>query len=252
MPVWIDSDIVGGTSIGESKSDSNITREKDDSRHDLKRISAVLGFDRRTSRIRLIVENQWRLTRLRACGLSILVQPFEAYQRLDRGGPTVTTGDRIRLRPVEPDDLPRMYDLQLDPDSNRVAVTIPRTRESFDAHWSRSLADPMIVARAILYGEAFVGYISCFASDGADRVGYWIDRRYWGLGIASEAVRLLLREVARRPLFATVATGNGASLRVLQKCGFVVERIHIEPASDRYPESEVALLALRDGHLDAG
>ena len=44
----------------------------------------------------------------------------------------VTTDESIRLRPVQPGDLPRMYDLQLDPESNRMAVTIPRTREAFD------------------------------------------------------------------------------------------------------------------------
>jgi SAM-dependent methyltransferase len=45
-----------------------------------------------------------------------------------------TTADRVRLRPVEAGNLPRMFDLQLDPESNRMAVTIPRPREAFDAH----------------------------------------------------------------------------------------------------------------------
>ena len=56
---------------------------------------------------------------------------------------------------------------------------------------------------------------------------------------------LLLREVAKRPLVATAATSNGASLRVLQKCGFVVEQVRHSPASDRYPECEEAVLVLR-------
>jgi RimJ/RimL family protein N-acetyltransferase len=138
-----------------------------------------------------------------------------------------------------------MYDLQHDPESNRMAVTIPRTREAFDAHWAKALDDPGIVARAALVGEALVGYVSCFPVDGKDHVGYWIDRAYWGMGIASRALHLLLREVAKRPLFVTVATSNGASLRVLQKCGFVVERVRLSPASDRYPECEEAVLVLR-------
>ena len=82
--------------------------------------------------------------------------------------------------------------------------------------------------------------------DGEDHVGYWIDRAYWGKGIASRALHLLLREVAKRPLVATVATSNGASLRVLQKCGFVVERVRLSPATDRYPECEEAVLVLRE------
>jgi len=157
----------------------------------------------------------------------------------------VTASDRVRLRPVEPGDLPRMFDLQLDPDSNRMAVTIPRTREVFDSHWAMVLSDPGITARVILLGEEVVGIISCFPRDGQDHVGYWIDQAFWGRGIASRALHLLLREVARRPLVATAATSNGASLRILQKCGFVVEQVRLSPASDRHPECEEAVLVLR-------
>jgi RimJ/RimL family protein N-acetyltransferase len=157
----------------------------------------------------------------------------------------VTTDESIRLRPVQPGDLPRIYDLQLDPESNRMAVTIPRTREAFDAHWAKTLDDPRNIVRVILVGEELVGTISCFPMDGQDHVGYWIDRAYWGMGIASNALHLLLREVTKRPLVAAAATSNGASLRVLQKCGFVVERVRLSPASDRFPECEEAILVLR-------
>ncbi len=157
----------------------------------------------------------------------------------------MTADESVRLRPVQPGDLPRMYEMQLDPESNRMAVTIPRTLEAFDAHWAKVLDDPGNTTRAVLLDGAFVGYVSCFPMDGQDHVGYWIDRAYWGLGIASRALHLLLREVATRPLVAAAATSNGASLRVLQKCGFVVERICLSPATDRYPECEEAVLVLR-------
>jgi RimJ/RimL family protein N-acetyltransferase len=152
---------------------------------------------------------------------------------------------RTELRPVQSGDLPRMYEMQLDPESNRMAMTIPRTREAFDSHWARILDAPAVTARAVLVGEEVVGYISCFLMDGQDHIGYWIDRAYWGMGIASRALHLLLREVANRPLVATAATSNGASLRVLQKCGFVVEQVRLSPASERYPECEEAILVLR-------
>ena len=126
-----------------------------------------------------------------------------------------------------------------------MAVTIPRTREAFDSHWAKTLDDPRNIVRVILVGEELVGTISCFPMDGQDHVGYWIDRAYWGQGIASRALYPLLREVAKRPLVATAATGNGASVRVLQKCGFVIEHVRLSPASERYPECEVAVLGLR-------
>jgi RimJ/RimL family protein N-acetyltransferase len=138
-----------------------------------------------------------------------------------------------------------MYELQLDPESNRMAVTNPRTRSAFDALWEKSLGDPAITARAVLLDGALAGYISCFPADGSLHVGYWIDRTFWGLGIASRALELLLGEAADRPLFAVVATSNGASRRVLQKCGFVVEQVRHSPATDRYPACEEAVLVLR-------
>ena len=164
-------------------------------------------------------------------------------QRPAGGDPAV--GDRVRLRAVEAGDLPRMYEMQRDPESNRVAATLPRTREAFDAHWPAALGDPRNTARAILLDGEMVGYVSCFPLDGADHVGYWIDRAYWGMGVASRALELLLGEVATRPLVATAATSNGASLRVLEKCGFVVEGVRHAPATDRYPACEEAVLVLR-------
>ena len=157
----------------------------------------------------------------------------------------MTTQKSIRLRPVQYGDLHRMYDLQLDPGSNRMAVTIPRTREAFDLHWAKLLADPGITAWGIIVGEELVGTISCFPMHGQDHVGYWIDRAYWGMGIASKALHLLLQEVVKRPLVAAAATSNRASLRVLQKCGFVVEQVRLSPASDRFLECEEAILVLR-------
>lgn len=158
----------------------------------------------------------------------------------------MTITERIRLRPIEPSDLPQLYELQLDLESNRLAMTNPRTRDAFDSLWAKALDDPTNTTRAILFDDRFVGNISRFVSDGQDHIGYWIDRAYWGRGIASRALHLFLLEVPQRPLFAGVATNNGPSLRVLQKNGFVIERIQLQPASERYPECEVADLVLRE------
>jgi RimJ/RimL family protein N-acetyltransferase len=166
-------------------------------------------------------------------------------QRPDGESSDPTAGDRVRLRPVERGDLPRMYEMQLDPESNRMAVTNPRTAEAFDMHWAKALDDPRNTIRAVLLDGAMAGYISCFPMGGEDHVGYWIDRAHWGKGVASRALALLLREVAKRPLVATAATSNGASVRALQKCGFVVEAVRHAPATDRYPACEEAVLVLR-------
>ena len=175
----------------------------------------------------------------------VAVAALRRAGHLVEGVNAVTIDDDVCLRPIQPGDLPRMYAMQLNPEANRMAVTIPRTGEAFDSHWAKALADPGNTTRAVLVGETMVGYISCFPMDGQDHVGYWIDRAYWGMGITSRALHLLLREVTKRPLVATAATSNGASLRVLKKCGFVVEQVRLSPASERYPECEEAVLVLR-------
>ncbi len=157
----------------------------------------------------------------------------------------MTEDESVWLRPVQRGDLPRIYAMQLDPESNRMAATIPRTEEAFYAHWAKLLDDPATIAHAILVGEAIVGSISCFPMDGQDHVGYWIDRACWGKGIASRALRLFLQEFTQRPLVGVAATGNGASIRVLEKCGFVVEEIRHAPATERFPECEEVVLVLR-------
>jgi RimJ/RimL family protein N-acetyltransferase len=155
-----------------------------------------------------------------------------------------TAAGLVRLRNVEPADLSRIYALQLDPESHFMAGTIPRSADSFDTHWAEALRDPRVTAKAVLLDEALIGHVACFPRDGQATVGYWIDREHWGQGIASRALHMLLHEVPTRPLFAHVAASNGASLRVLQKCGFVVERVQTSPACDRHPECEVAVLVL--------
>jgi RimJ/RimL family protein N-acetyltransferase len=152
--------------------------------------------------------------------------------------------NHIHLRTIEPDDLPRLYEFNLDPDANRLAATVPRSAEAFRAHWERILADPGTIARAISAGNVLAGSISCFNFDRLDYVGYWVAREFWGKGVASKALELLLNEVSLRPLYARAATTNRASLRVLEKCGFVVQSIHASPVNERFLECEEAFLVL--------
>lgn len=152
--------------------------------------------------------------------------------------------NRVHLRDIAPDDLPLMYEFNLDSEANRLAGTIPRSAAVFKAHWENTLADSSVVAKAIAAGDVLAGYINCFQRDGIYSVGYWIGKSFWGQGIASRALELLLNEVPIRPLHAQVATDNQASLRVLQKHGFVIRSTQVEPADDRYLAGEVASLVL--------
>lgn len=150
----------------------------------------------------------------------------------------------IVIRPVSLDDLEWMYRLQLDPDSNRMAGTYPRERDDFFNHWEKVCKDPEVTVHVILVGEVEVGCVAAFPRDGDTHVAYWITPERWGQGIATAALRKLLGEVPMRPLYATVADTNLASLRVLRKCGF--QRLGTRQVGEcsRYPAHTEELLIL--------
>ena len=150
----------------------------------------------------------------------------------------------VRLRDVIPDDLPTLFRHQLDPESNRLAAVNPRNSAQFDTLWAKILNDPNIVANAILADDILVGHISCFEMDGHNAVGYWIGRECWGRGIATRALALFLEQVVIRPLHARVARHNVASIRVLERCGFVMSGYQESPGDDRYCACEETVLVL--------
>jgi RimJ/RimL family protein N-acetyltransferase len=165
----------------------------------------------------------------------------------------------IRLRDVERDDLPRLYENQLEPQANQMAATHPRTASAFDAHWESILANSNDVlgtgdiVKAIVVDDVLAGCVSCFKWNGHDTVGYTVGYRigseFWGKGVATQAVTLLLDLVSRRPLHARASVTNVASLRVLQKCGFAIVGYEHSPSSERYQECEEAVLELSKGRV---
>ena len=131
----------------------------------------------------------------------------------------------IRLRDVQPDDLPTFFEQQLDADATRMAGFPSRDRTSFDAHWaSNILGNPTAVTQAVLLDGEIAGHIGSWQQDGTRLVGYWIGKEHWGKRVATRALTALLQIVTERPVYAHVAGHNVASIRVLEKCGFVAER----------------------------
>ncbi len=127
---------------------------------------------------------------------------------------------RVSLREVRADDLPILFEHQLDPEGARMAAFKSRDREAFMAHWAKILANPACATRVILADGIVAGNIGAW-TDGAERqVGYWIGREFWDRGIASAALVQFLGYEATRPLTARVAKHNTASIRVLRKAGF--------------------------------
>jgi len=132
---------------------------------------------------------------------------------------------QIRLRAVEDADLDLFFEHQQDPDAVFIAAFTskdPSDREAFDAHWSRIRGAPGIETRTILVEGAVAGHVASWMENGKPEVTYWLGREHWGKGVATEALRLFVDELGRRPVRARVAKDNLASIRVLEKCGFRV------------------------------
>ncbi|RII18530.1 hypothetical protein DSC45_11475 [Streptomyces sp. YIM 130001] len=131
----------------------------------------------------------------------------------------------VLLRPVHDSDLPVLFRQMNDPESQQVAAFVSEKyadRDLFDAHWRRLRTSDSVVARTVLLDGDVVGSAGVYGEPGEREVTYWIDRYYWGRGVATAALSALLGLEPERPLYARVAADNMGSLRVLAKCGFQV------------------------------
>jgi len=153
----------------------------------------------------------------------------------------------VQLRDVLPSDLEIFFLHQMDPEATRLAAFPSRDRQAFMAHWTRILADRANTIQTILLDGAVAGNIVAFQQGGRQLVGYWVGREYWGQGIATAALTLFLNLVTARPLYAFVAQHNAASIRVLQKCGFVVWDEDLGTTRPVDDEVEEVLLRLDSG-----
>jgi RimJ/RimL family protein N-acetyltransferase len=131
----------------------------------------------------------------------------------------------IRLRNVEPSDISIFFEQHLDPEANRMAAFVRKERQDravFDVHWKRILDSSANVNKTILRGEEVAGCIACFPMEGQLEVTFWVRKKHWGKGVATQALKKLLQEITHRPIFARAAKDNIGSVRVLQKCDFKI------------------------------
>ena len=159
---------------------------------------------------------------------------------------SVTRG--VLLRDVTEADLPTFFEQQRDPDASRMAAFTledPTDRAAFMAHWARIMGDDAVTIKTILFHGQIVGHMLSYPWLDKPQIGYWMLREYWGKGIATTALAKFLREVKVRPLYARAAKDNVASLRVMEKCGFIVVREDKGCANARGQEVEEFLLELR-------
>lgn len=128
------------------------------------------------------------------------------------------------LRPLREEDLPRLFEIQLDEEARHLAAFVTeetRDREAYLAKHRKFLADPEITNRGVEVDGNLVGSVAVFPIEGDIGLTYWIRRDLWGRGVATAAVAEMLKEVAVRPIHARVVEDNTGSVRVLERNGFV-------------------------------
>jgi RimJ/RimL family protein N-acetyltransferase len=152
----------------------------------------------------------------------------------------------VELRQVHDSDLPVFFRQMNDPEALHMAAFTPEDpadRGVFDAHWARIRSSTAVIRTVLADGDV-VGSTAVYGEPGEREVTYWVDRAYWGKGIATAALRALVTEVPERPLYARAASDNAGSLRVLEKCGFRTVATASGYANARGAEIEETVLLL--------
>ncbi len=131
---------------------------------------------------------------------------------------------QVNFRKTEKPDLEFFFQFQLDKEAIYLAAFTskdPTDKEAYFEKYTKFLDEPTINMQTILVDETIAGSIAKFEIEGDTEITYWIDRNFWGKGIATTALKKLLIIENTRPIFGRVAFDNFGSQKVLEKCGFV-------------------------------
>ena len=143
--------------------------------------------------------------------------------------------ERLALRPLAPDDAEGLHRLVNDWEVTRHLAVVPFP-------YPRGLADDWIASTREELASGTAYHLAVTGQEGAAEVlvgvvglridapsrvgtlGYWVGRRFWGHGVATEAAgrlaRWALANLDLERLEAGVATDNPASAAVLRRIGF--------------------------------
>lgn len=148
--------------------------------------------------------------------------------------PFVLVTDRLQLRDFVESDLEAIHELRSDPESVRYrreeVETLEQTREWLRATMAYNAEVPRVsynLAIVLTETSELVGHIGIGrpseAEPGEYDFGYVLNRRFWGRGYTTEALRALLaftfRDLHAHRVFAHCRPANVASARVMEKVG---------------------------------
>lgn len=146
-------------------------------------------------------------------------------------------------------DLNTLFEFQSDHEAIHLAAFTPKDpgdKIAYIEKYSKHLADPSINTQTIKLNDVIVGSIAKYMMDNEAEITYWIDRKYWGQGIATKALTDFLKTEPSRPIFGRVAFDNYGSQKVLEKCGFLKIGKDSGYANARQAEIEEFIYKLAD------
>jgi [ribosomal protein S5]-alanine N-acetyltransferase len=130
----------------------------------------------------------------------------------------------IQFTKTVKEDLDHFFQFQLDSEASYLAAFTPKDptdKAAYINKYTKFLTEPTITMLTIKVDGNIAGSVSKFVIEEEAEVTYWIDKKYWGQGIATAALQEILRIEPVRPIYGRTAFDNYASQKVLEKCGFV-------------------------------
>ncbi|WP_405617346.1 GNAT family N-acetyltransferase [Streptomyces sp. NBC_01508] len=142
--------------------------------------------------------------------------------------------ERLRLRPLNPDDIEAVYAACQDPDVQRwTTIPSPYERQHAEHFIERFVPEMWRAGSNFVFGVEPVGGGPLLASlnahnqTGVWEVGYWTVKEHRGRGYTTEALRALTRwmftELGADRVEWRAEVGNEGSRAVALKAGFVLE-----------------------------
>ena len=156
---------------------------------------------------------------------------------------------KISLSKTTIEDLDVLFQFQLDEEANYLAAFTSKDSSDKAAYiekYSKFLTDPTKNTQTIKANDEIAGSIAKFEMEGDAEITYWIDRKFWGKGVATMALKEFLKTETARPIFGRVAFDNLGSQRVLEKCGFVKIETDSGFANARQTEIEEYIYKLKN------
>jgi RimJ/RimL family protein N-acetyltransferase len=141
--------------------------------------------------------------------------------------------ERLTITTFSPDMAQSVYANSQDTDTRRfvpdeVYDSVEEARAAIEFLISRydSADGPFVYPVLTNDGGKNIGYVQlCQIDDGSWEIGYHIAKQFTGQGYATEAVKAFLPAMAKKlnikEVYGICLAENTASVRVLEKCGFV-------------------------------